>query len=242
MRGTPRCSRGCRRSSNSGGRSASASRVSRSSARSRVAAPGVLFAPELGRALASLGQGRVGQALLGASGEERAHVTDEIVSAVESLSGRRIGALLVVERSTGLRQYAELGVPLDAQVSADLLVSVFLPYSPLHDGAVFIQGTRIAAAGCFLPLSRNLEVGRALGTRHRAALGITEETDALAIVVSEETGRVSLAVEGEMDSSVEPGSLRARLLTLIGESPKPAGRASVWLVLRRLLPLPGKHA
>ena len=129
----------------------------------------VLFAPELRRALASLGQGRVGQALLGASGEERAHVTDEIVSAVESLSGRRIGALLVVERSTGLRQYAELGVPLDAQVSADLLVSVFLPYSPLHDGAVFIQGTRIAAAGCFLPLSRNLEVGRALGTRHRAA-------------------------------------------------------------------------
>ncbi len=202
----------------------------------------VLFAPELRRALASLGQGRVGQALLGASGEERAHVTDEIVSAVESLSGRRIGALLVVERSTGLRQYAELGVPLDAQVSADLLVSVFLPYSPLHDGAVFIQGTRIAAAGCFLPLSRNLEVGRALGTRHRAALGITEETDAVAIVVSEETGRVSLAVEGEMDSPVEVGSLRARLLTLIGESPEPAGRASVWLVLRRFLPLSGRHA
>src|SRR5207249_520123 len=111
----------------------------------------VLFAPELRRALASLGQGRVGQALLGASGEERAHVTDEIVSAVVSLSGRRIGALLVVERSTGLRQYAELGVPLDAQVSADLLVSVFLPYSPLHDGAVFIQGTRIALARAASP-------------------------------------------------------------------------------------------
>src|SRR5205814_8114254 len=106
------------------------------------------------------GQGRVGQALLGASGEERAHVTDEIVRAVESLSGRRIGALLVVERSTGLREYAELGVPLDAQVSADLLVSVFLPYSPLHDGAVFLQGTRIAAARCSLPPARNLQVGR----------------------------------------------------------------------------------
>ena len=203
----------------------------------------VLFQPELRRVLASLGQGRVGQALLGASREERAQVTDEIANAVESLSGRRIGALLVIERATGLRQYAELGVPLDAQVSADLLVSVFLPYSPLHDGAVFLQGTRIAAAGCFLPLSRNLEVGRALGTRHRAALGITEETDAVAIVVSEETGRVSLAVEGEMDSPVEVGSLRARLLTLVGEeSPAPAGRASVWLVLRRLLPLSGKHA
>jgi len=202
----------------------------------------VLFQPELRRALASLGQGRVGQALLRAAGEEGAHVLDEIGSAVESLSARRIGALLVVERATGLRQYAELGVPLDARVSADLLVSVFLPYSPLHDGAVFIQGTRIAAAGCFLPLSRNLQVGRALGTRHRAALGITEETDAIAIVVSEETGRVSLAVEGQMDSPVEAGSLRQRLLALLGGTPAPAGRASFWLALRRLLPLPGKHA
>jgi diadenylate cyclase len=202
----------------------------------------VLFQPELRRALASLGQGRVGQTLLGASGEERAQVLDEIGSAVESLSARRIGALLVVERATGLRQYAELGVELDAQVSADLLVSVFLPYSPLHDGAVFIQGTRIAAAGCFLPLSRNLQVGRALGTRHRAALGITEETDAVAIVVSEETGRVSLAVEGQMDSPVDAGGLRQRLLALAGGTPAPVARASFWLALRRLLPLPGKHA
>ncbi|OLB07098.1 MAG: TIGR00159 family protein [Candidatus Rokubacteria bacterium 13_2_20CM_69_15_1] len=202
----------------------------------------VLFQPELRRALASLGQGRVGQALLRAAGEEGAQVLDEIGSAVESLSARRIGALLVVERATGLRQYAELGVPLDARVSADLLVSVFLPYSPLHDGAVFIQGTRIAAAGCFLPLSRNLQVGRALGTRHRAALGITEETDAIAIVVSEESGRISLAVEGQMESPVEAGSLRQRFLTLAGGTPVPAGRPSFWLALRRLLPLPGKHA
>ncbi|OLB51483.1 MAG: TIGR00159 family protein [Candidatus Rokuibacteriota bacterium] len=202
----------------------------------------VLFQPELRRALASLGQGRVGQALLRAAGEEGAQVLDEIGSAVESLSARRIGALLVVERATGLRQYAELGVPLDARVSADLLVSVFLPYSPLHDGAVFIQGTRIAAAGCFLPLSRNLQVGRALGTRHRAALGITEETDAIAIVVSEESGRISLAVEGQMESPVEAGSLRQRFLTLAGGTPAPAGRPSFWLALRRLLPLPGKHA
>jgi diadenylate cyclase len=202
----------------------------------------VLFQPELRRALTSLGQGRVGQALLRAAGEEGTQVLDEIGSAVESLSARRIGALLVVERATGLRQYAELGVPLDARVSADLLVSVFLPYSPLHDGAVFIQGTRIAAAGCFLPLSRNPQVGRALGTRHRAALGITEETDAIAIVVSEETGRVSLAVEGQMDSPVEPGSLRQRLAAVVGGTPAPAGRASFWLALRRLLPIPGKNA
>src|SRR5207237_705897 len=159
----------------------------------------VLFQPEPRRALARVGEGRLVSTLLGASRAERAHVIDEIVDAVESLTARRIGALVVMERSAGLRQYAELGVAVDGLVSADLLVSVFLPYSPLHDGAVFVQGTRIAAAGCFLPLSRNLEVGRALGTRHRAALGITEETDAVAIVVSEETGRVSLAVEGEMD-------------------------------------------
>src|SRR5207245_6262185 len=127
-------------------------------------------------------------------------------------------------------------------VSAAVLVSVFLTPSPLHDGAVLVQGTRVVAAGCFLPLSRNVHLGRALGTRHRAALGITEETDAVAVVVSEETGRVSLAVEGEIDSPLEVGSRRARLLTLIGESPEPAGRASVWLVLRRLLPLSGKHA
>src|SRR2546430_14200357 len=201
----------------------------------------VLFQPELRRVLASLGQGRVGQALLGASGEERAQVTDEIANPVESLSGRRIGALLVIERATGLRQYAELGVPLDAQVSADLLVSVFLPYSPLHDGAVFIQGTRIAAAGCFLPLSRNLQVGRALRTRHRAALGITEETDAIAIRVSEGTGRVSLAVEGQMDSPVEAGSLRQRLLALLGGTPAPAGRPAVLVRPRPPLPPPGEH-
>ena len=94
----------------------------------------------------------------------------------------------MLERGIGLRNYSELGVPLDALVSADLLVSLFLPYSPLHDGAVFIRGNRVAAAGCFLPLSRNTQLGRAMGTRHRAALGLAEETDAVVLVVSEETG------------------------------------------------------
>src|SRR5436305_11053010 len=146
----------------------------------------VLFQPELRRALARVGEGRFLSSLLGTSSAERAHVIDEIVDAVESLTARRIGALVVIERSAGLRQYAELGVAVDAIVSADLLVSVFLPYSPLHDGAVFVQGNRVVAAGCFLPLSRNMQIGRALGTRHRAALGIAEDTDAIALVVSEE--------------------------------------------------------
>src|SRR5207249_2203639 len=120
------------------------------------------------------------------------------------------------------------------------LVVLFQP--ELRRALASLGQGRVGAAGCFLPLSRNLQVGRALGTRHRAALGITEETDAIAIVVSEETGRVSLAVEGQMDSPVEAGSLRQRLLALLGGTPAPAGRASFWLALRRLLPLPGKHA
>ena len=127
----------------------------------------VVFQPELRRALAWIGQGWVLQRLIGDSAQG-ARVANEVVRATESLASRRIGALIVLERATGLRQYAELGVALDALVSADLLMSVFLPYSPLHDGAVFIQGERVVAAGCFLPLSRNTQIGRALGTRHRA--------------------------------------------------------------------------
>jgi diadenylate cyclase len=186
----------------------------------------ILFQPELRRALAWVGEGPVLKRLLG-DAAERAKVVDEVVRAVEALANRRIGALVVLERSTGLRQYAELGVPLDAIVSADLLTSVFLPYSPLHDGAVFIQGGRVVAAGCFLPLSRNTQVGRALGTRHRAALGITEETDAIAVVASEETGRLSLALAGRMETAAGPGALRERLEELmgVGSAAPPAGTA-----------------
>lgn len=175
----------------------------------------VVFQPELRRALAWIGQGRLLQTVLG-DGAEGARVMHEIVRATESLASRRIGALIVIERATGLRQYAELGVALDALVSADLLMSVFLPYSPLHDGAVFVQGARVVAAGCFLPLSRNTELGRALGTRHRAALGIAEETDAIAIVASEETGRLSLAVAGRIETMDAADMLRRRLDQLMG--------------------------
>lgn len=193
----------------------------------------VLFQPELRRALARIGESRLFPAL-GTSRAERAHVIDELVDAVESLTARRIGALVVVERSAGLRQYAELGVALDALVSADLLVSVFLPYSPLHDGAVFIRGNRIVAAGCFLPLSRNLQIARSLGTRHRAALGITEETDAIAVSVSEETGRVTIAMGGHIETVRDLGALRGRLGDLIGAA-SPAAPGGLVRGMRRLI-------
>jgi diadenylate cyclase len=176
----------------------------------------VLFQPELRRALTSLGHAAALRALLGGGGAETLRVVDEIASVAGSLAERRIGALIVIERGTGLRQYAELGVALDALVSADLLTSLFLPYSPLHDGAAFIRDDRVVAAGCFLPLSRNSQLARQLGTRHRAALGVTEETDAVAVVVSEETGRLSVAVDGGIEALSSPDALRRRLLTLLG--------------------------
>jgi diadenylate cyclase len=182
----------------------------------------VLFQPELRRALAQVGHTRVFRTFFAAGSAERSHVVDELLRAVETLAGRRIGALIVLERGTGLRHYAELGVPIDARLTADLLTTIFLPYSPLHDGAAFIQGSRIAAAGCFLPLSRNSRLARTLGTRHRAALGITEETDAVAVVISEETGAVSLAVAGWMEYGLDPATLRRRLEEqLTTEAPRP---------------------
>ena len=193
----------------------------------------VVFQPELRRALGWIGQGRVLQRLIG-DAAQGARVANEVVRATESLASRRIGALIVLERATGLRQYAELGVALDALVSADLLMSVFLPYSPLHDGAVFIQGDRVVAAGCFLPLSRNTQIGRALGTRHRAALGIAEETDAIALVASEETGRLSLAVAGRIEAVEDADALRRRLNELMGLGADTARDTAALGALRRL--------
>jgi diadenylate cyclase len=187
----------------------------------------VLFQPELRRALTRLGEHRL---LQSGAREHRTHLIDDVIKAADALASKRIGALLVLERSTGLRNYAELGVPLDALVSADLLVSLFLPYSPLHDGAVFIRGDRIAAAGCFLPLSRNTQLGRAMGTRHRAALGLSEETDAVVLVVSEESGRISLAVAGHMETPLDRESLRRRLAELFALERAPAERrAPRWM-------------
>jgi uncharacterized protein (TIGR00159 family) len=163
----------------------------------------------------------------------RAQVVEELARATDSLATRRIGALIVLERATGLRQYAELGVALDALVSSDLLTSLFLPYSPLHDGAVIVQGGRVVAAGCFLPLSRSTQLGRALGTRHRAALGIAEDTDAVAVIVSEETGRLSIAVSGHIEPVADADALRQRLDELLGVSDGRGDFAALGALRRR---------
>ena len=127
-----------------------------------------------------------------------------------------IGAIIVVERQIGLRNYIEGGIPLDATVTYDLMATIFQPGSPLHDGAAIVQGDRVAAAACFLPLSVNPRVSRDLGTRHRAAIGLTEENDAVAIVVSEETGIISLAMAGDLERSLTADTLRLRLRSLLG--------------------------
>jgi diadenylate cyclase len=176
----------------------------------------VLFQPELRRTLAHMGRSRVLQRVVGQGSAERRQLLEEIVRAVDALAAKRIGALIAVERQVGLRAYAELGVPMEAVVSAELLGSLFQPGSPLHDGATLIQGDRITAAGCFLPLSRNLGLSRTLGTRHRAAVGLSEETDAVVVVVSEETGVISLAVDGVIERGLEADRLQERLATLLG--------------------------
>src|SRR5688500_5423371 len=131
------------------------------------------------------------------------------------LAAQKIGAIIAVEREIGLRNYIESGIPLDATLTYDLLVTIFQPDSPLHDGAVILQEDRIAAAACFLPLTVNPRVSRELGTRHRAAIGLTEENDAVAIVVSEERGQIALAMNGRIDRALTPDELRERLRTFI---------------------------
>jgi diadenylate cyclase len=168
----------------------------------------VLFQQEIRRALANFGR----NPLWGMPKQRKVESTfNEIVLAVTALSSRRIGALIIVERLEGLRTWIENGIALDSLVSYDLLINIFTPDTPLHDGAVVIQEDRIAAAAVFLPLTFNPELSTELGTRHRAALGVTEETDALAVVVSEETGTISVAYEGRMVRDLDGKSLRNTL-------------------------------
>lgn len=171
----------------------------------------VLFQPEIRRALAQMGETTILQSLTSAEGLRS---LDEIIRASISLANKRIGGLIVIERDVSLKDYVEIGTPLDARVSKELLLSIFHPTSPIHDGAIVVRGNRVVAAGCFLPITLGGDLSRALGTRHRAGLGITEETDAVAIVVSEETGIISVGVDGKFETYSEIGALRDKLTDL----------------------------
>ncbi len=173
----------------------------------------VIFQSDIRRALAHFGQAPFFRYL---NREEAVDETiEEVVVAATLLSGQKIGAIVAVEREIGLRNYIESGIPLDATLTYDLLVTIFQPTSPLHDGAVILQEGRVAAAACFLPLTVNPRLSRDLGTRHRAALGLTEESDAAAVVVSEETGQISIALNGEIERALTADELRDRLRSLI---------------------------
>ena len=172
----------------------------------------VLFQSEIRQALIYFGN-RLRFPVIRQRGQYGETIYDEIVLAATTLSTEKIGALIVVERNVGLRNFVDAGVTLDAKISYDLLVTIFNPATPLHDGAVIIQNERIAAASVFLPLTKNPGISRELGTRHRAAIGITEGSDAVSIVVSEETGLISFIENGEIHRNLDTTQLRRGLLS-----------------------------
>lgn len=170
----------------------------------------IIFQPELRRALEQLGRGKLFQR----SSDEEKDITERInkvLKTVNYLSSRKIGALIVFERSTGLNEFIESGIKMESKLSSELLTNIFIPNTPLHDGAVIVRGEQIMAAGCYLPLSENPFISKELGTRHRAAIGISEVSDAIAIVVSEETGQISLALNGQVVRDVKEESLISKL-------------------------------
>ena len=173
----------------------------------------VLFQSDIRRALAHLGRAPFFRYFAKAESAEES--IEELVVATSMLSAQRVGAIVAIERQIGLRNYIEGGIPLDAVLTYDLLLSIFQTSSPLHDGAVIVQNDRVAAAACFLPLTVNPKLAKELGSRHRAAIGLTEENDSIAIVVSEETGLISIVSDGQIERGLSVDALKARLRSLV---------------------------
>ncbi len=188
----------------------------------------IIFQPELRRALAMMGQNPVLSRFVSV---RETGMVPEIIKAVSSMAQRKTGALIVLEKDMGLKNYVETGTKIDAKVTSELLGTIFTPPSPLHDGAVIIQNDRVVAAGCILPLTHDPRVTSALGTRHRAALGLSEETDAIVVIVSEETGTIAYAEGGKLHRKIDLNTLRGDLLKSFGmvteeKAPAPAPAAS----------------
>jgi diadenylate cyclase len=196
----------------------------------------VLFQPELRRALDQVGRLGTVRAVLGRPELAYARTVDEVLRAAASLSERKVGALIVFERETGLENLAATGVHVNGDVTAEMLATIFIPGSPLHDGAVFIRESRIIAAGCVLPLAETLPgVGR-MGTRHRAALGLTMQSDAVVLIVSEETGLISVAHDGKIYRGLDQPTLKEMLVDLLAKEGG-SGRAAMLRPLARVRPL-----
>lgn len=197
----------------------------------------IIFQPELRRALEHLGRSRFFAKSLVLDDEELDNTMSEIVEAVVNLSGERTGALIVIEQETGLSDYIETGIKLDSAITAELLQNIFVVNTPLHDGAVIIRNNRVASAACFLPLTENYSLSKQLGTRHRAALGISENSDAIVIVVSEETGNISLAINGKLTRNYNKERLKDILIRImkhrLAKKTTLWGRVKAWIKQRR---------
>lgn len=189
-----------------------------------VALP-IIFQPELRRALEHIGRGRLLKASLRSDEEQEEELQrtiDQVVRAAEILGRTKTGALIVIARGTGLGEYIDSGIKLDAVVSAELLVNIFVEKTPLHDGAAIIQNNRVAAAACWLPLAESTVLSHDLGTRHRSGVGITEQTDCVVVIVSEETGIISVAVQGQLTRNLDAKALREMLAKLMDRGKRPA--------------------
>ncbi|GIN42238.1 diadenylate cyclase CdaA [Heyndrickxia oleronia] len=188
----------------------------------------IIFQPEIRRALEQLGRGKLFSRGTMQEEEEQSRIIDAIVTATSYMAKRRIGALISIERETGLGDYIETGIPLNSAISSELLINIFIPNTPLHDGAVILQKNQVAAAACYLPLSESPFISKELGTRHRAAIGISEVTDSLTIVVSEETGAISLTKNSELHRDLKIEQFKELLQKEFMVSMNKQASSSIW--------------
>lgn len=188
----------------------------------------IIFTPEIRRALEQLGRGKIFQRSTSQLEDERLRLVEAMKKAVSYMAKRRIGALISIENETGLNEYIETGIKLNAEITSELLINIFIPNTPLHDGAVIVQKDKITAAACYLPLSESTFISKELGTRHRAALGLSEVTDAITIVVSEETGAVSLTKNGNLYRNLSIDEFEAHLKTMWFGPVQDSDSASKW--------------
>lgn len=188
----------------------------------------IIFQPELRKALEQLGRGTLFSRSVSEDDQELNRRIGEVLKAVNYMARRKIGALIVFERETGLKDYIESGISIESHISSELLINIFIPNTPLHDGAVLLRRNQLMAAGCYLPLSENPFISKELGTRHRAAIGMSEVSDAICVIVSEETGQVSLAMNGHILRDIKEESLLSKLFEELKSKTKTKEKSSIW--------------